>query len=275
MSTFQRTPVTVVTGAAGGIGRCLCAGLLEAGHEVVAVVRSIASATALPVAALGRRCVAVEADLATVGGLDAVRGVVASEFGYLTGLVNNAGIGMGSIRADYYKRPVRPQEIDAAILERFLMVNAQVPMALALHLLLLFTEGWGRIVNVGTSLTAMLRPGFIPYAMSKAALESGSAVLARDLEGSGVEVCVLNPGGSVATPMAKRDEEEYRARLIAPEVMVSPVCWALARTTEGINGKRITATRWSAAYPEASLAPIGWPQLANDSAWATGPYPGN
>ena len=265
----ERAPVTVVTGAAGGIGRALCAGLLAAGHDVVAVVRSADSAQALPPAPPGRRQVLVVADLAAEAGHARVRETVQREFGYLTGLVNNAGIGMGSLRPDYYKRPVQPAEIDGATLARFLAVNAQAPVALALALLPLFTEGWGRIVNVGTSLVAMLRPGFLPYAMSKAALESASAVLARDLEASGIGVCVLNPGGPVATPMARRDEPEFQATLIAPEAMVAPVRWALARATAGVNGRRITATRWRAEDPGASLAPIGWPQLANDSAWNT------
>lgn len=175
---------------------------------------------------------------------------------------------MGSIRRDYYKRPVRPQEIDSATLERFLAINAHAPVALALELLPLFLRGWGRIVNVGTSLTAMLRPGFLPYAMSKAALESASAVLASDLEGSGIAVCVLNPGGPVDTPMARRDEPERRAELISPERMVPPVCWATSKAASGINGFRLTATRWNAADPMAGLAPIGWPKLANNSSWA-------
>lgn len=262
-------PVTVVTGAGGGIGRSLCAGLLAAGHDVVAVVRSPGSAAGLPVAPAGRRQLVVIADLAVSDNPANVRAAVAREFGHVTGLVNNAGIGMGSIRADYYKRAVQPAEISAEIIARFLAVNAQAPIALALELLPLFTQGWGRIMNVGTSLTAMLRPGFLPYAMSKAALESASAVLARDLEYSGVAVCVLNPGGPVATPMARRDEEAFRVQLIAPEVMVPPVCWALSRASAGINGKRLTATRWTPADPSASLAPIGWPQLASDSSWAT------
>lgn len=261
--------VTVVTGAAGGIGLSLCAGLLAAGHDVVAVVRSAGSAGLLPAAPAGRRCVTAVADLATPAGPAIVRAAVEREFGYLTGLVNNAGVGMGSIRADYYKRPVRPSEIDGATLGRFLAVNAQAPIALALELLPLFRQGWGRIVSVGTSLTAMLRPGFLPYAMSKAALESASAVLARDLEGSGIDVCMLNPGGPVATPMARRDEAQWRAQLISPEAMVAPVRWMLARGTQGLNDKRVTATRWSEQDPSASLAPIGWPQLANDSSWDT------
>jgi 3-oxoacyl-[acyl-carrier protein] reductase len=258
--------VTVVTGAGGGIGRALCAGLLEAGHAVVAVVRSAASAEALPAGVH-----LVRADLATDAGRLAVRDAVARHFGYLTGLVNNAGIGMGTIRPDYYKLPVRAPEVDADTLARFLAVNAHAPIALTLQLLPLFTQGWGRVVNVGTSLTAMMRPGFLPYAMSKAALESGSAVMARDFEGTGIEVCVLNPGGPVDTPMARRDEAEFRATLIPAQTMVAPVAWALARASRGVNGRRITATKFGAMDPSASLAPIGWPQLANDSLWSTPP----
>lgn len=259
--------VTVVTGAAGGIGRAVCAGLLAAGHDVVAVVRSPDSAQLLPLAPAGRRLVVVLADLATEAGRRTVRATVGREFGSLTGLVNNAGIGMGSLRPDYYKRPVHPTEVDQASLARFLNVNAHAPVALTLALLPLFGHGWGRVVNVGTSLVAMLRPGFLPYAMSKAALESASAVLARDLAPSRIGICVLNPGGPVATPMARRDEPEYRERLLAPELMVPPVVWALDRRTESVNGQRITATKWRPDCPGESLAPIGWPQLANDSAW--------
>ncbi len=263
----DRAPVTVVTGAAGGIGRSLCAGLLEAGHDLLAVVRRAVSISDLPLAPAGQRRVVVVADLATDAGRAAVREAAQREFGYITGLVNNAGVGMGSIRADYYKRPVQLAEIDSDTMARFLSVNAHAPIALTLELLPLFTAHWGRILNVGTSLTAMLRPGFLPYAMSKAALESASAVMARDLDGSNIAVCVLNPGGPVATPMAQREEEDHRAKLISPQVMVAPVCWALSRESGAINGHRVNATRWIASDPSASLTPIAWPQLATDSSW--------
>lgn len=262
----ERAPVTVITGAAGGIGRCLCAGLRAANHEVVAVVRGAADLDGWSVPP----SLVVQADLSTPAGRHAVRDALAQGFGYLTGLVNNAGIGMGSIRPDYYKRPVQPSEIDGTTLGRFLAINAEAPVALTLALLPLFTEGWGCVLNVGTSLTAMLRPGFLPYAMSKAALESASAVLASDLQGTGIAVCVLNPGGPVATPMARRDEAAQRERLIPPEAMLAPVRWALDRANlRAVHGQRLTATHWRADRPDAGLAPIGWPQLASDSTWAT------
>ena len=259
--------VAVVTGAAGGIGLALIAGLLSAGQHVVAVVRTQSSVARLPANPTRMRLVPVVADLATQDGRDTIERTVRMEFGSLGVLVNNAGVGMGSIRPDYYKRAVQLREIDGGIVERFLAINAHAPIVLALALLPLFHQSWGRIINIGTSLTAMLRPGFLPYAMSKAALEAGSAVLAADLATSGISVNVINPGGPVDTPMARREEPELRAAMLAPEALVAPVLWLASHRSDGVSGKRITASRWKDDDPQSAMAPIGWPQLANDSTW--------
>jgi NAD(P)-dependent dehydrogenase (short-subunit alcohol dehydrogenase family) len=268
----DHAPVTVVTGAAGGIGRELVRALLHEGHHVVGVVQTDRSLPSLLLeTSSSPHFVPVVADLASAAGRAAVVRTISERFGGLTALINNAGIGMSSIRPDYYKRPIQPDEIDGAILERFLAINAHAPITLALALLPLFNAGWGRIVNVGTSLTAMLRPGFLPYAMSKAALESASAVLAHDLQASSITVNILNPGGPVDTPMARRDEAEFRAALIPPQAMAAPTCWLASRASAGMHGRRITATRWRGDGNVGETDPIGWPQLANDSTWAPSP----
>lgn len=273
MTDAPARSVVVLTGAAGGIGRAVLAGLLDRGHDVLAVVRRLPEMP-LPAAGGAGRCDVVVADLASDGGRRRVVATLRERHGRLDALINNAGIGMGSLRPDYYRRPVAPAEVDAATLARFMAVNAEAPLALALALLPCFRDGCGRIVNVGTSLTAMLRGGFLPYAMSKAALEAGSAVLARDLEGSGLTVHVVHPGGPVDTPMARRDEPELQAGLLPAESMVAPICWLLTPAGAGRHGQRLNTRRWrpdAADGNEAAFAPIGWPQLATDSAWGTGP----
>lgn len=262
-------PVAVVTGAAGGIGRALLAGLMAQGHDVLAVVRRLPEAP-LPHPPTGARCEILVADLAEPDTPTTVANAVRTHFGHLSLLVNNAGIGMGSLRADYYKRPLAPQEVDGAVLARFMQINAQAPIAVALALLPLFHGAAGRIVNIGTSLTAMLRAGFLPYAMSKAALEAGSAVLARDLEGGGVTVHVVHPGGPVDTPMARREEPALQAQLQSPQSMVAPICWLASEAGAARHGQRLNTRLWHADAPDAAFAPIGWPQLASDSAWGTG-----
>lgn len=262
-------PVAVVTGASRGIGRVLALGLLEAGSHVLAVGRDVNALDELRRSASSARArlVCVAADVATETGRARIEASIMTEFGYLTCLVNNAAIGMGSLRRDYHDRPVTHAELDDKILDRFLNTNARAPIVLAIRLLPLFRLGWGRIIIIGTSFNSMHRFGFIPYGMSKAALESASAILAAELQGSGVTLNVINPGGPVNTPMVARSDRQQQDVLISPEIMVKPVCWLASRAADQVNGRRITATQWNEAAPEAAMTAIGWPQLAADSTW--------
>jgi NAD(P)-dependent dehydrogenase (short-subunit alcohol dehydrogenase family) len=264
----ERPIVTIITGATKGIGRVLTEALLDAGHDVLAVSRRPEGIEALQARARPRRrCVFIAADVAEEAGRVAMEAAVRETFGYVTVLVNNAGVGMSSVRADYHERPVRIDEIDATVLQRFFNVNAGGPIALALRLLPLMNGPWGRVVNIGTSLNAMMRPGFLPYGMSKAALESGTAVLAKELEGGPVTVNLINPGGPIDTPMTTGGRPTLRRDLIPPQVLVDPVRWLASPASHGVNGKRITATRWRGSCTDDAVAPIGWPQLAGDSTW--------
>ena len=47
----------------------------------------------------------------------------------------------------------------------------------------------------------MKRKGFTPYGPSKAALESMSIIWAQELEGSGINLNILLPGGATLTGM--------------------------------------------------------------------------
>lgn len=262
-------PVAVITGASRGIGRVLALGLLEAGSHVLAIGRDVGALEELCRAASSARArlVCVAADVATETGRAHIEASVMAEFGYLTCLVNNAAIGMGSLRRDYHDRPVTHAELDDEILDRFLNTNARAPIVLAIRMLPLFRLGWGRIINIGTSFNSMHRLGFIPYGMSKAALESASAILAEELMDSGITVNVINPGGPVNTPMVARGDQRQQDLLIPPGIMVKPVCWLASRAADGVTGRRITATRWNEAAMDAAMTPIGWPQLATDSTW--------
>jgi NAD(P)-dependent dehydrogenase (short-subunit alcohol dehydrogenase family) len=247
----------------------LALGLLAAGSHVLAIGRDVGALEELRRAASSARArlVCVAADVATETGRSRIEAGVMTEFGYLTCLVNNAAIGMGSLRRDYHDRPVTHAELDDEILDRFLNTNARAPIALAIRLLPLFRLGWGRIIIIGTSFNSMHRVGFIPYGMSKAALESASAILAKELAESGITVNVINPGGPVNTPMVARGDQQQQDLLIPPAIMVKPVCWLASRAADGVTGRRITATQWSETAMDAAMAPIGWPQLAADSTW--------
>jgi NAD(P)-dependent dehydrogenase (short-subunit alcohol dehydrogenase family) len=76
-------------------------------------------------------------------------------------------------------------------------------------------QGWGRIVNVTTSLGTMLNAGSPTYGPSKAALEALSAIMAKDLDGTGVTVNVSVPSGVTDTPMISNEAGFDRAKLIS------------------------------------------------------------
>jgi len=107
-------------------------------------------------------------------------------------------------------------------------------------------QSFGRIINISTSLPTMVMQGLAAYGATKAALEVGSVVRARDLEGTGVTVNVLLPGGpsdpalisgGVVGTRAKADfvagkgptGDEGRVGGILPaEIMVPPTLWLCA-----------------------------------------------
>ena len=270
MSDTQR--VAIVTGAAGGIGRALVKGLLGAGIRVAAVDRT---AEGLAAVAANAREAGQEAALLTIeadlGGDDAAADIVGrtrGHFGKIDILVNNAGIGQGSLRADNWQRPIRFWEVTADEWRRFVAVHTTAPLLLAQAVAPDMMEAkWGRIVNVTTSLGTMIRAGSPTYGPSKAALEAFSAIMAKDLEGSGVTVNVLVPGGVTNTDMVPQESGFDRQQMIQPESMAPPLVWLVSEAASGVSGRRFLAVHWDAALPPAqaaenSGAPIAWTSIA-------------
>ena len=113
----------------------------------------------------------------------------------------------------------------------------------------------------------MLREGYCPYGPTKAAAEGLSAVMASDLDGSGVTVNVLIPGGIVNTPMIPGEAPFLRDELIQPEAMLAPLYWLCSNEANQVTGLRFLANRWDDSRPVAEAAklasaPIGWKDLA-------------
>ena len=76
-------------------------------------------------------------------------------------------------------------------------------------------RGFGRIVNNTTSYITMLR--VLPYGAAKAALESMSAVWAKELDGGPVTVNVLVPGGPTDTPFIAPESGWPRDKMLRPD----------------------------------------------------------
>ena len=267
--------VAVLTGAAGGIGRAITAALLDAGHAVAAVDRDRATLERLSVdhgnATIEGRLLAVAADLAVEADCNRAIDEALAKFGRVDAVINNAGIGVSSLRPDAEARVPGIEELTPEVWNDFFAINVRAPTLLVRAALpLMKRQGWGRIVNNTTSYRTMLR--VLPYGATKAALESMSAVWAVELEGTGVTVNVLVPGGPTDTPFISDGAGWPRDRMLRPAIMGPPARWLMSDEAAAITGKRITAARWDAALPPADAfarasRDIGWPELSADAVW--------
>jgi NAD(P)-dependent dehydrogenase (short-subunit alcohol dehydrogenase family) len=270
MSDKER--VAIVTGAAGGIGRALVKGLLGAGIRVAAVDQTADGLAALAREAGGQgRAGALLTIAADLSRDDAAADIVKQtrgRFGTVDILVNNAGVGQATLRVENWQRPLRFWEVSPDDWRRFVAVHTTAPLALAQAVVPdMMAAKWGRIVNVTTSLGTMIRSGSPTYGPSKAALEALSAIMASDLDGTGVTVNVLVPGGVTNTAMVPQEAGFERAQMIQPAVMAPPLIWLVSDAAGTVSGRRFLAVHWDPALPPAQAAkiagaPVAWTSIA-------------
>ena len=262
--------IIIVTGAARGLGREMTLALAAANARVVAVdlagsgdeLNSLRrSAEARGIAA--DRILATPGDVTSAADCSAAVDTAIRHFGAVHGLVNNAAVGMqdiGSVlgaRKKFFEVPIDKWRavIDVNVNGPFTMTRAVVPA--------LIRQGFGRIVNLVTSYPTMQAAGFSPYGPTKAALEAATVIWARDLDGTGVTVNALLPGGAANTRMIPESDGVDRATLLQPAIMGPPIVWLMTKADASINGRRFIAADWdrSLAPDEAARkagAPAGW-----------------
>jgi NAD(P)-dependent dehydrogenase (short-subunit alcohol dehydrogenase family) len=268
MTTTGRK-AAIVTGAASGLGRAMALGLVGSGMDVVAVDRNATALAALApdAARLPGAVLPLAADLTEPDAFDRIAATALERYGRIDVLVNNAGIGQASVRADQRRNPIRFWEATPDQWGRFLAVNATAPIMMARavvpHML---RARAGRIITVTTSLGTMVRAGYLLYGASKAAAESATAILAADLAGTGVTANVLVPGGVTNTPLVGDDAGE-RSKMLQPDIMVPPLLWLVSDAAAAVTARRFVAADWDSSLPPARAAekagaPIAWLGIA-------------
>ena len=254
--------VVMVTGASGGIGRALVAALVADGARVAAL--DLAAADSGPEGPV----FPVACDVSDAAACEEAMAACVDRFGHIDGLINNAGVGMDRMRADYERRPAALEDIEPAFWSRVFAVNAAGAFFMTRAAAPRFrAQASGRVLSVTTSFFTMLRRGWGPYGGAKAALEAASAGWAAEFADTGITVNVLVPGGPTDTPMAPPESFPDRGALIRPEAIAPPACWLMSDAAAGVTGRRFVAAKWDPTLaPEAAAAasgaPIGWPELA-------------
>jgi 3-oxoacyl-[acyl-carrier protein] reductase len=196
--------VAIVTGGAGGIGKAICQRLATDGFDVVvnyrgqadraaqmvAEINAAASAATSGSAGAGKgygRALAVQADISTEAGAQALYQAAVKAFGAVSVLVNNASPRINPKPFGSTSWSDVQQQMDVQVKGALLMTSAVVSEMSA--------RKWGRIVNI----TSQVLDGppsvtWTGYAMAKGALQVFSNYMAAELGPQGITVNCVSPG---------------------------------------------------------------------------------
>jgi NAD(P)-dependent dehydrogenase (short-subunit alcohol dehydrogenase family) len=194
MSTVESgRQVLLITGASRGIGAATARLAAERGYDVAVNYTSNAKAAEAVVAdceRAGARAVAIQADVAREMEVERLFSETERRLGPLRGLVNNAGIVGRASRLDGADVATIQSVIDINVLGAFLCARAAVRRLSTKH-----RGRGGAIVNVSSGAATLGSPNeFIWYAASKAAVDTLTIGLAREVAREGIRVNAVAPG---------------------------------------------------------------------------------
>ncbi|MFJ7010397.1 SDR family oxidoreductase [Streptomyces albogriseolus] len=234
--------VAVVTGGSRGIGRAVSLQLARDGLAVVVnYTRDVASAqeTVKAITADGGRAIAVRADVADEHAVAALFDRAEREFGGVDVVVNAAGRLALSPVAD----------LDLSALDEMHRTNIRGAFVVAQQAARRLRPG-GSFLGVSTSVVGTQFPAYSAYVASKAAVESMTLILARELRGRDITVNTVAPGPT-ATDLfldGKTPEEIERLaktppleRLGTPEDIARVAAFLTGPAGHWVNGQVLRA----------------------------------
>jgi 3-oxoacyl-[acyl-carrier protein] reductase len=242
--------VALVTGASRGLGRAIALRLAKDGMTVIVHYgqnQAAADQVVAEVTALGRKAIAVQADVAQVSSIHTMFEQLDTELMRLTGdakfdvLVNNAGTAIAKPIGDWTEAEFDGQ-FDLNFKGLFFMTQAAMPRL----------RDNGRIVNLGTGLTRFSDPNYAVYAASKGAVNVLTQNLALLLGERGITVNTVAPG-AIDTDLNASwlRSEEGRQQTVAiaalkrvgmPDDIADVVAFLASEDSRWVTGQRIEAS---------------------------------
>lgn len=240
--------VTLVTGAAGGIGKMIAQTLARDGHTVVVTDRTPESLgpIAEAIESTGGRVVAAAADLTDARAVGRMIDEVANMVGPVTGLVNNAALtALDIITADTDAVSTSEDLWSAVLGVNFLASVTTTRLALPGML----AQGGGCIVNIGSVLGVAPKAGTqIAYSCSKAALDMFTRHTAVTFGDRGVRSNMVAPGSIMTeahraafTPQQLTEKLAHypSTRLGEPSDVAELVTFLMSDRSSFVNGQVI------------------------------------
>jgi 3-oxoacyl-[acyl-carrier protein] reductase len=236
----ESNKVAIVTGASRGIGAAVAGRLAKDGFTVVinyAGDTKSAEALARKIESDGGRALTARADVSDPSAVRGMFDAAEAAFGGVDVLVNNAGI----------MKLAKIADSDDALFDQQIAINLKGSFNAMREAAIRLRDG-GRIINFSTSVVGVKLETYGVYAATKAAIETMTAVLSKELRGRSITVNAVAPGPTATdlflngkSPelierMAKMNPLE---RLGTPEDIAASVSFLAGPDGGWINGQTL------------------------------------
>jgi 2-deoxy-D-gluconate 3-dehydrogenase len=239
--------VAVVTGSARGLGQAMAVGLAEAGADVALVDILDMSQTQQQIEKLGRRCLAIKADLSSKECVDKIVETAVKNLGGIDILVNNAGI---IRRAPFV-------EFSEKDWDDVMNINIRTLFFLSQSVAKVFIRQGreGKIINTASMLSfqgGILVPS---YTASKSAVAGLTRLMANELSKENINVNAIAPGYMATDNTAALRADPVRSKDILERIPAGR--WG---EPEDLKGIVVFLASEAASYLNGSIVPVdgGW-----------------
>jgi NAD(P)-dependent dehydrogenase (short-subunit alcohol dehydrogenase family) len=238
--------VLLVTGAGRGIGAAIARAAGKQGYRVAVNYgrsKDAAESVVRDIQAGGGEAVALQGDIGSERDIVALFQALDRTYGRLDALVNNAGIIGPRGRVDGLEAQPIADLLAVNVTGVFLCAREAVRRMSTAH-----GGKGGAIVNIGSAATRLGAAGeYVPYAASKAAINTMTIGLAKEVAREGIRVNTVEPGLIVTEihhegRLEKLGPTVPMGRVAQPEEVAGPVLFLLSDAASYITGSIVTVT---------------------------------
>lgn len=215
--------VVLVTGANGGLGKCVTESLLEAGAIVAGVSRKIQQSD-FP----DTRFSPFPGDLSSGGGADKIVANVVAQLGRLDVVVHTVGGFAGGKAVAETDDAILDRMLDLNFKNAFFLMRAAIPE--------LRKSGNGRFIAIASRAAVEPGPGVGAYGASKAALVSLVKTAAAENGDAGMTANAILPGTMDTTANRQSDPNADFSKWVKPSNVARLVLWLASDSGKDMNG---------------------------------------